>query len=179
MYLDQWAPIRLPQWKINREGDTCDIIYLGEKASSVVTRHIRDVWRCPKWIEKKISNPILMWRVETNIMWRISSVKMVFRLSVTVCHRIHQQHITHIQLIESTIEKWHTKSFVLIECTPNLHCQVKILSDLLQYHYNPIFQFQFMYPRISTIHFTFNWDPFSMVSFIYLLLELNLKYISI
>ena len=31
-----------------------------------------------------------------------------------------------------------------------------------------------MYPRISAIHFNFNWDPFSMVYFIYLLLELNL-----
>ena len=146
----------------------------------IVSRH-QTYKRCLTMSEmdRKISNPILKWRVETNTMWRISSVKMVFRLSVTVCHRIHQQHITHIQLIESTIAKWHTKSFVLIECTPNLHCQVKILSDLLQYHYNPIFQFQFMYPRISAIHFNFNWDPFSMVCFIYLLLELNLTYISI
>ena len=93
-------------------------------------------------------------------------------VSNSVSHRIH---ITHIQLIESTIAKWHTKSFVLIECTPNLHCQVKILSDLLQYHYNPIFQFPFMYPRISAIHFNLNWDPFSMVCFIYFISRIKLK----
>ena len=82
------------------------------------------------------------------------------------------------RMIGSFADDWPDCIF-LIECTPNLHCQVKILSDLLQYHYNPIFQFQFMYPRISAIHFNFNWDPFSMVCFIYLLLELNLTYISI